>query len=200
MNTENIFSVVVLISGNGSNLQSIIDDSEYGASYTIKAVISNKPDAYGLVRAQNSGIETVVVDHKMYHDRSSYDDALQSAIDQYNPDLVVLAGFMRILTTSFVEHYLGRMINIHPSLLPKYRGLNTHQKAISAGDTFAGCTIHFVTPELDAGPIIAQIPVKIEHSDTAQTLASRVLIQEHHIYPQVIKKIANGEISFHDYE
>jgi phosphoribosylglycinamide formyltransferase-1 len=198
MNTEHTFSVVVLISGNGSNLQSIIDDPEHGINYTVKAVISNNHDAYGLVRAQNRDIETVVVDHKLYQDRSTYDQALQSAIDQFKPDLVVLAGFMRILTTPFVEHFLGRMINIHPSLLPKYRGLNTHQKAIDAGDVTAGCTVHYVTPELDAGPIITQVAVKINTADTAESLAARVLTEEHKIYPKVIHWIVSNLVRLDD--
>jgi phosphoribosylglycinamide formyltransferase-1 len=184
--------IVVLISGSGSNLQSIIDAE---LPITIRAVISNRADAYGLTRAEQAGIPTAVLDHKAYPDRESYDAALQELIDSYQPGLLVLAGFMRILSDGFVRHYEGRMINIHPSLLPKYRGLDTHARAIAAGDTEAGCTVHFVTPELDAGPPIIQARVPILEGDTPETLAARVLEQEHRIYPEAIRKFAEGEIS-----
>lgn len=184
--------VVVLISGSGSNLQAIIDTD---LPITIRAVISNRADAYGLTRAEQAGIPTAVLDHKAYPDRESYDAALQELIDSYQPGLLVLAGFMRILGDGFVRHYEGRMINIHPSLLPRYRGLDTHARAIEAGDAEAGCSVHFVTPELDSGPIIIQARVPILEGDTPETLAARVLEQEHRIYPEAIRKFAEGEIS-----
>jgi phosphoribosylglycinamide formyltransferase-1 len=183
--------VVVLISGSGSNLQAIIDAD---LPITIRAVISNRADAYGLTRAEQAGIPTAVLDHKAYPDRESYDAALQALIDSYRPGLLVLAGFMRILSDGFVRHYEGRMINIHPSLLPKYRGLDTHARAIAAGDAEAGCSVHFVTPELDSGPIIIQARVPIRDGDTPETLAARVLEQEHRIYPEAIRKFAEGEL------
>ena len=187
--------VVVLISGNGSNLQALIDAIEAGRiTARICAVISNNPDAYGLVRAQQAGIPVEVVDHRDYPDRASYDRALQATIDRYRPELVVLAGFMRILTDEFVNHYHGRMINIHPSLLPKYQGLNTHQRALDAGDTVHGVSVHFVTPELDGGPVILQAAVPVHPDDTADTLAKRVLEREHVIYPLVVRWFADGRL------
>ena len=183
--------IVVLISGSGSNLQSIIDAD---LPIEIRAVISNRADAYGLTRAKQAGIATAVLDHKAFPDRESYDAALQELIDSFGPKLLVLAGFMRILSDGFVRHYEGRMMNIHPSLLPKYRGLNTHARAIEAGDREAGCSVHLVTPELDAGPIIAQARVPIHEDDTPETLAARVLEQEHRIYPEAIRLFAEGKI------
>lgn len=185
------FGIVVLISGSGSNLQAIMDAEP---PVRILAVISNKADAYGLERARQAGLPTEVIDHREYADRAGFDAALQQCIDRYRPDLVVLAGFMRILTDELVEHYRGKMINIHPSLLPKYRGTNTHARAIEAGDKLAGCSVHWVTPELDAGPVILQAEVAILPGDTADTLAARVLEQEHRIYPEAIRRIANGEL------
>ncbi len=187
--------IVVLISGSGSNLQSIIDAAREDLPVTIRAVISNKLDAYGLTRAHEAGIATEVLDHKEFPDRESYDAALQHLIDNYQPGLVVLAGFMRILTDDFVRHYAGRMMNIHPSLLPKYRGLNTHARAIEAGDSEAGCTVHFVTPELDAGPPILQARVPVHPDDSPESLAARVLEQEHRIYPEAIRLFAEGKVS-----
>lgn len=178
-------SIVVLVSGGGSNLQALIDQRD-NMSGNIVAVISNRSDAYGLVRAQSAGIATQVVSHKGHDSRESYDAELRQAIDQYQPDLVVLAGFMRILTPDFVDHYQGRMLNIHPSLLPKYKGLNTHQRAIEAQDKEHGASVHFVTPELDGGPIILQAKVPILESDTESELQQRVLQQEHQIYPRVV--------------
>jgi phosphoribosylglycinamide formyltransferase-1 len=189
----NDFGVVILISGGGSNLQAIIDAQ---LPIALRAVISNRADAYGLERARQAGIPTEVLDHRNFADRLSFDAALQQRIDHYTPDLLVLAGFMRILSDSFVNHYHGRMINIHPSLLPKYRGINTHARAIEAGDTEAGCSVHWVSPELDAGPVILQARVPIHTGDSADTLAARVLEQEHRIYPEAIHRIANGEISW----
>ncbi len=187
--------IVVLISGNGSNLQAIIDnihDDEIDAR--VVAVISNSDEAYGLTRAKQAGIDAFVVDNANSTSRSEYDQQLQQQIDQYKPDLVVLAGFMRILSDDFVNHYHGRLINIHPSLLPKYQGLNTHQRVLDAGDTHHGASVHFVIPELDAGPLILQAEVAIHNDDTAETLAQRVHEQEHIIYPLVIKWFAEGRV------
>ncbi|MCW8827977.1 MAG: phosphoribosylglycinamide formyltransferase [Gammaproteobacteria bacterium] len=186
--------IVVLISGSGSNLQSIIDASQHDLPVEIRAVISNRADAYGLTRAREAGIDTAVLDHRDYPDRESYDAALRELIDRYQPGLLILAGFMRILSDDFVRHYEGRMMNIHPSLLPRYRGLNTHARAIEAGDKEAGCTVHFVTPELDAGPPIIQAHVPILDGDTPETLAARVLEQEHRIYPEAIRLFVEGKL------
>ena len=188
-------SLVVLISGSGSNLQAIIDkcaDKRINAS--ICRVISNKADVKGLTRAEAAGITTDVIDHTQYADRDTFDAALIEVIDQCKPDLVVLAGFMRILTEGFVTHFKGRLINIHPSLLPKYQGLNTHQRAIDAGDSEAGASVHFVTEELDGGPVIAQAKVSVEANDTAETLAKRVLTVEHDIFPAVIGWFADRRL------
>ncbi|WP_027852395.1 phosphoribosylglycinamide formyltransferase [Marinobacterium litorale] len=180
--------IVVLISGSGSNLQAIIDHLAQGnIPGRISAVISNKADAYGLTRATNAGIETRVLSHREFADREHFDTALQELIDSFEPDLVVLAGFMRILTPEFVRHYAGRLFNIHPSLLPKYKGLHTHQRAIDAGDREHGCTVHFVTEELDGGPLIVQAPVAIEPGDDADSLQQRVHSLEHRIYPLAVE-------------
>ena len=180
-------SIVVLISGNGSNLQAILDRAaERKIHGKVSAVISNKADAYGLQRAEDAGVPAIVLDHKAFDSRETYDQALQQEIDKYSPDLVVLAGFMRILTDEFVMHYSGKMLNIHPSLLPKYKGLNTHQRAIDAGDEEHGLSVHFVTPELDDGPVIIQSKVPVFENDTADELASRVQQQERNIYPLVV--------------
>ncbi|MFW2437784.1 MAG: phosphoribosylglycinamide formyltransferase [Arenicellales bacterium] len=190
------FPIVVLISGSGSNLQAIIDSfSDTEPSINIRAVISNNPEAYGLQRARQSGITTRVINHRDFPDRSSYDAALMAEIDSHQPELVVLAGFMRILTTEFVNHYSGRLINIHPSLLPLYPGLNTHQQAIENGDTEAGATVHFVTPEVDEGPIIIQARVPVFKTNSSNDLASRVLQQEHSIYPKAIRWAAQGRLT-----
>lgn len=166
----------------------------------IRAVISNRDDAYGLERARQQGIHTDVIDHKDYADRAQFDRALQTCIDQHQPRLLVLAGFMRILTAAFVDHYQGRMINIHPSLLPAHTGLNTHQQAIDAGDREHGVSIHFVTNELDGGPVISQARVPILADDLASDLAQRVLIQEHHIYPQTLKWFCQRRIQQQDHQ
>ena len=160
------------------------------------AVISNRADAAGLVFAAEAGIPTQVVSHKDYADREAYDAALQAVIDTYEPDLVILAGFMRILTTGFVEHYTGRMINIHPSLLPSFRGLHTHRQAIEAGVRVHGATVHFVTPELDGGPVIAQAVVPVLPGDDEDMLADRVLAQEHRLYPRVVRWITEDKVSY----
>jgi phosphoribosylglycinamide formyltransferase 1 len=187
--------IVVLISGSGSNLQTIIDATANDLPVEIRAVISNRPDAYGLTRAKEAGITTAVLENGEFVDRESYDTALRELIDSYAPELVVLAGFMRILSDGFVRHYEGRMMNIHPSLLPKYRGLHTHARAIEAGDQVAGCTVHYVTPELDAGPIILQARVPVLDGDTPDTLAARVLEQEHKIYPEAIRLFAEQRLN-----
>ncbi|MFK5912831.1 MAG: phosphoribosylglycinamide formyltransferase [Woeseiaceae bacterium] len=187
--------LVVLISGNGSNLQAIIKQIDCGAlSAEIVAVISNKSDAYGLKRAAKNNIPVCTLSHRDFESREQYDEALKILIDKYQPDLIILAGFMRILSNAFVEHYSHKMMNIHPSLLPKYKGLNTHQRAIDAGEKIHGCSVHFVTPELDDGPVILQASVDIKADDTADTLASRVHEQEHIIYPKAIQLFAEHKI------
>ncbi|MDW7548084.1 phosphoribosylglycinamide formyltransferase [Pseudoalteromonas sp. McH1-7] len=180
--------LVVLISGSGSNLQAIIDACK--SSYIngeIAAVVSNKASAYGLIRAQQAGITTEVLDHKQFASREDYDVALGQLIERFTPDLVVLAGFMRILTPYLVQKFKGKMLNIHPSLLPKYQGLNTHQRAIDANDAEHGASVHFVTEELDGGPVVCQAKVAILPGDTAESLAQRVHKQEHILYPLVVK-------------
>lgn len=197
--SQRLLPVVVLISGSGSNLQSIIDAAARAdLAIDIRAVISNKASAFGLERAQNAGIRTHVIDHRAFESREHFDDALMQKIDSYEPELVVLAGFMRILTPGFVRHYLGRLMNIHPSLLPKYQGLNTHQRALDAGDERHGATVHFVTEELDGGPNILQYSVPIEAGDNPESLAKRVLIQEHVMYPEAIRLFAEGRLTMTD--
>jgi len=192
-------SVVVLISGSGSNLQAIIDATNSGElPVTISAVISNRPDVKGLQRAQQAGIDTRVVDHKDFPDRDVFDAELQMCIDSFSPDLVILAGFMRILTEGFVEHYTGRMLNIHPALLPNFPGLNTHERALESGVEQHGASVHFVTTEVDGGPIVLQASLAVYADDTAETLAARVLEQEHLIFPQAIKWYAEGRLTFQD--
>lgn len=199
MRAKNPLPVVVLISGNGSNLQAIIDGQVSGElPIDIRAVISNRSDAQGLLRARQAGIETMVLSHHDFNDREAYDAQLMTLIDTKQPQLVVLAGFMRILSQAFVEHYLGRLINIHPSLLPALRGLNTHERALQSGVKEHGCSVHYVTPELDAGPVIVQARVPIMNGDTPSTLAARVQIQEHRIYPLAVKWIAEGRIQMYD--
>ena len=188
--------IVVLISGGGTNLQAIIDAAEL-ADYpgTVVGVLSNKSDAYGLTRAQNANIETVALSHKDFASRDNYDQALIAKIDQFTPDIIVLAGFMRILTPAFVQYYQGKLLNIHPSLLPKYQGLNTHQRALDAGDKEHGVSVHFVTEELDGGPVILQAKVPIFDGDTIDDLAARVHEQEHRIYPLVVKWLCQKRLS-----
>ncbi len=189
------FPVVVLISGNGSNLQAIIDYiKDKQLNINICAVISNKDTAYGLERAKQAHIPTQVIRHTDYCDRDHFDAALQASIEQYQPKLVVLAGFMRILTDKFVRHFQSRLINIHPSLLPKYRGLDTHQRVLDAKETEHGVSIHLVTLELDSGPIIAQKKIAVTSRDTAKTLEQRIHIEEYQLYPAVIEQIAKGAI------
>ncbi len=187
--------IVVLISGGGTNLQALIDAAARGdLPADIRAVISNRAEAYGLVRAARAGIPTEVVDHTRFSDRDRFDRALRERIDAYRPGLVVLAGFMRILTRAFVNYYRGRIMNIHPSLLPDLRGLNTHQRALAEGRESHGASVHFVTDELDGGPVIVQAPVPVHPGDTADVLAARVLEQEHRIYPLAIRWFAEGRL------
>jgi phosphoribosylglycinamide formyltransferase 1 len=187
--------VVVLISGSGSNLQALIDAVDADElPIELVAVISNRPAVFGLERATKANISTVLLDHKNFADRESFDRALIERIDYYQPDLIVLAGFMRILTPEFTQHYLGRMLNIHPSLLPKFQGLHTHQRALEAGETQHGVTVHFVTAELDGGPAIVQASVPVLVNDDATSLAKRVQRQEHIIYPLAVKWFAEGAL------
>ncbi|HFB67086.1 MAG TPA: phosphoribosylglycinamide formyltransferase [Aeromonadales bacterium] len=188
--------IVVLISGSGTNLQSIINAIKTGAiNATIVAVISNKAGVQGLERARKENIPALTVSHQQFTHREHFDQALMQKIDEYTPDLIVLAGFMRILSKDLVNHYRGKMINIHPSLLPKYQGLHTHRRALEADDRQHGCSIHFVTEELDGGPVIAQSSCEIQADDTEQTLRERVQQLEHKLYPQVIKDFCEGKIT-----
>ncbi|MCX5509027.1 phosphoribosylglycinamide formyltransferase [Pseudomonas sp. BJa3] len=188
-------NVVVLLSGSGSNLQALIDSNSASDSpVRIRAVISNRADAYGLERAKAAGIDTAVLAHTGFDGREAFDTALMALIDGFAPDLVVLAGFMRILSGGFVRHYQGRLLNIHPSLLPKYKGLHTHQRALEAGDAEHGCSVHFVTEELDGGPLVVQAVVPVATDDTEQTLAQRVHLQEHQIYPLAVRWFAEGRL------
>jgi phosphoribosylglycinamide formyltransferase-1 len=187
-------NIVILISGGGSNMAAIVRAAErdgwrklYGAE--VRAVVSNRADAGGLKFAREQGIATEVVDHKQFASREAFDEALAAAIDRFDPALVVLAGFMRILTPAFVARYQGRLLNIHPSLLPAFPGLHTHQRALDAGCRFAGATVHQVTAELDFGPILAQAVVPVVPGDSAETLAARVLTQEHLLYPRAIAQL-----------
>jgi phosphoribosylglycinamide formyltransferase 1 len=190
-------NIVVLISGGGSNLQSIIDAcTDRQINGRIAAVISNRPDVKGLERAAAANIPNQVVDHKLFANREEFEAELKQVIDTYSPNLLVLAGFMRVLTAGFVNAYLGKLINIHPSLLPLYPGLHTHQRAIDAKDSYHGATVHFVTAELDGGPAIIQDRVEINADDTAQSLAAKVLIKEHQIYPQAVQWFMSGELRF----
>jgi len=225
-----MMNTVILISGQGSNLQAIIDetiisetideeiideqtnDNETDNILTnsdkiietekrkklpinIAAVISNNPDAYGLKRAKLAGLHTEILDHRKFKDRRVYDDALQELIEKFEPELIVLAGFMRILSCEFVNHYLGRLINIHPSLLPQFPGLDTHQQALDAAAKIHGASAHFVTPELDSGPVIIQASIAVKDDDTADSLKQRVLEQEHIIYPTTIRWFANKRLT-----
>lgn len=190
--------IVVLVSGGGTNLQAIIDAAGRDLPVEIRAVISNRADAFGLERARRAGITAEVVESRPYKERAAYDAILRQRIDAHGPRLVVLAGFMRILGEEFVRHYAGRMLNIHPSLLPRHRGLHTHARCLEAGDSEHGATVHFVTPELDAGPIILQARVPVLAGDTPDTLAARVLEREHVIYPRAIRWFAEGRLKLRD--
>jgi phosphoribosylglycinamide formyltransferase-1 len=189
-------SIVILISGRGSNMQAIVHAARSeNWPARIAAVICNRADAAGLAFAREQGIATAVVPNKAYPSRDEFDAALQAEIDRHSPDLVVLAGFMRILTTAFVEHYAGRMLNIHPSLLPSFPGLGTHRQAMMAGVKVHGATVHFVTPDLDHGPIVAQAAVPVLADDTEYTLSDRVLEQEHLIYPRAVRWFVEGRLT-----
>ena len=188
--------VVILISGRGSNLQAIIDAVARGVlAVDIRAVISNRPQAAGLQRATRAGITTAVVDHTLYADRLAFDQALQACIDRYQPGLIILAGFMRILSADFVAHYRGRMLNIHPSLLPDFPGLNTHQRVLDAGYKIHGASVHFVTADIDGGPLVLQTRVPVHAGDSTDSLAARVLEQEHRLYPLAIRWFAEGRLT-----
>jgi len=192
-------NIVILISGRGSNMEALIAARDAGnLPVNIAAVISNRPDAKGLETAQRAGIEAHFIDHKAFAGREAFDGALAECIDGFSPDLVVLAGFMRILSEGFVRHYEGRLINIHPSLLPSFPGLHTHQRALEEGVRIHGCTVHFVTPALDHGPVIIQAAVPVLDDDTEATLAARILTQEHRIYPQAVRWFAEDKLRLED--
>jgi len=186
-----MIKIAVLVSGSGSNLQALIDANLSGQ---IVGVISNKPEAYALARAQKAGIQTAVIEHKQYPNREAFDDVMHQQLLDWDVDLVVLAGFMRILSEKFVKAWEGKMVNIHPSLLPNYKGMHTHQRVLNTGDTLHGCTVHYVTAELDAGQALAQGVLKVSHQDTTHSLAQRVHVLEHLIYPQVVEWICTGVI------
>ncbi len=191
--------IVILISGRGSNMQAIVRRCvEQRWPARVVAVLADRPTADGLVFAQDHGIATAVVDHKAHGDRTAFDDALATAIDTQRPDLVVLAGFMRILGAAFVQRYQGRLLNIHPSLLPAFPGLHTHRRALQAGCQAVGATVHFVTPQLDHGPIVMQSVVAVHPGDDEDTLAARVLATEHVIYPQSVRWFVEGKLSVSD--
>jgi phosphoribosylglycinamide formyltransferase-1 len=186
--------VAIFISGGGSNMLSLVDDMTGDHPGRPCLVLSNNPGAGGLEKAAARGIPTAVVDHRPFKgDREGFQAALTAELDKAQPDILCLAGFMRVLTASFVTPWRGRMLNIHPSLLPKYRGLHTHARALEAGDSAHGCTVHEVTPELDEGPILGQARIAIEPGDTPETLAARVLVQEHRLYPAVLRRFAAGD-------
>lgn len=190
-------ALVVLISGDGSNLQAIIDAiKNHALDAEIKAVISNKASANGLNRVVEENITGHIIEHQAYPSREAFDHAMIQIIDANNADLVVLAGFMRILSKPFIEHYQHRLINIHPSLLPKYKGLNTHQQVLENNDTAHGASVHYVKHELDSGPVVVQAEIPVLAADTAKTLAARVLVVEHQIYPVAIQMIAESRLSF----
>ena len=192
-------SIVVLVSGNGSNLQAIIDAcQQQQIAGKISAVISNKSDAFGLQRAKAADIPALFIDHKSFASREAYDQQLQAEITSFAPDLIVLAGFMRILTPEFVANFAGKMLNIHPSLLPKYKGLHTHQRAIDAGDTEHGASVHFVTADLDGGPIVLQSKVPVFAGESADELAERVQVQERQMYPLVVKWFCQGRLQMNN--
>ena len=188
--------VVILISGRGSNLQAILDETRAGhLPIEIRAVISNNPEAEGLHRARAAGVATEIVNHRDYTDRAQFDAALMQTIDRHAPRLVILAGFMRILGTAFIRHYAGRLLNIHPSLLPAFKGLNTHARALAAGTAQHGASVHFVTNDLDGGPVIIQAAVPVQAGDTADTLGVRVLHEEHRILPLAIRWFVDERLS-----
>ena len=190
-------SIVVLISGSGSNLQALLDAEAHNQlSGKIVAVISNEPDAYGLTRAHDAGIDAVVLPHREYDSREAYDGALIKVIERHQPDIIVLAGFMRILTPRFVQRFLGRMLNIHPSLLPAYQGLNTHARVLADGASEHGCSVHFVTEELDGGPVAIQAALNIAADDTEATLKEKVHAREHLILPIAVNWFLDGRLQY----
>ena len=191
--------ILVLISGNGSNLQTLLDHCASGkVAGEVVGVISNRADAYGLVRAKEAGVATAILAQQQFASRAEYDAALLALMADYQPDLVVLAGFMRILSADLVRHFAGRMINIHPSLLPKYQGLHTHQRAIDDGEREHGASVHFVTEELDGGPVILQARVPIFEGDSTDEVAARVQVQEHSIYPLVVQWFCEGRLKMQE--
>ncbi len=186
-----MIKIAVLVSGSGSNLQALIDANLSGK---IVGVISNKPEAYALERAKKNGIQTAIIEHKQYPNREAFDDVMHQQLLAWNVDLVILAGFMRILSAKFVQSWEGKMVNIHPSLLPYYKGMHTHQRVLNTGDTLHGCTVHYVNAELDAGQALAQGVIQVNLHDDAHSLAQRVHVLEHIIYPQAVEWICNGTI------
>lgn len=188
-----MMKIAVLVSGNGSNLQALIDARLSGQ---IVGVLSNKADAYALERAQNANIATAVISHKDFPSRADFDEAMHQQLMAWQADVVILAGFMRILTANFVDKWQGKMLNIHPSLLPAYKGVNTHQRVLNTGDRLHGCTVHFVTSELDAGQAIAQSAIEVKEHDNVASLAERVHKLEHFIYPQVAEWLCNGQLTW----
>lgn len=189
--------VAVFISGGGSNMLALLDDMARGGHEGMPCVVlANSADAGGLARAEERGVPTAVVDHRPFKgDRPAFEAALTAALEPYAPDMICLAGFMRILTAGFIEQWTGRMINIHPSLLPKYKGLHTHARALESGDTLHGCTVHEVTATLDDGPVLGQAEINVNTDDTAESLAAKVLIQEHRLYPAVLRRFVTGDRS-----
>lgn len=188
-----MMKIAVLVSGNGSNLQALIDARLSGQ---IVGVLSNKADAYALERAQNANIATAVISHKDFPSRADFDEAMHQQLMAWQAEVVILAGFMRILTANFVDKWQGKMLNIHPSLLPAYKGVNTHQRVLNTGDRLHGCTVHFVTSELDAGQAIAQSAIEVKEHDNVASLAERVHKLEHFIYPQVAEWLCNGQLTW----
>lgn len=186
-----MIKIAVLVSGSGSNLQALIDANLSGK---IVGVISNKADAYALQRAKNANIPTAIIEHKQYPNREAFDDAMHQQLSDWNVDLVILAGFMRILSAQFVNAWEGKMVNIHPSLLPNYKGMHTHQRVLNTGDVLHGCTVHYVTAELDAGQALTQGVLKVAQHDNVASLAKRIHVLEHLIYPQAVEWICNGTI------
>ncbi len=192
-------NTAILISGSGTNLQSFIDDVASGElELSLSIVFTNRANAYGLTRARDAGIATACIEHRDYADRQSFDHAVAQTLDKAEPELLLLAGYMRILSPWFVNHYAGRILNIHPALLPAFPGLDTHQRVLDAGDTWHGSTVHFVTDELDAGPRILQGRLTVDAEESADELATRVQAIEHQIYPQAANWFANGRLAYHD--
>ncbi len=189
---------MVLIGGNGSNLQALIDNKTLASSIDIVGVISHRPNAYGLVRAEQANIATTIVDHTQFDSVPNFEAALIEALRNYQPNLILMAGFMRVLSSNFVEQFEGKMLNIHPSLLPKFKGLHTHQRVLEAGDLEHGASVHFVTHELDGGPIIAQVKVAVLPEDNAEVLSKRVLSAEHWLYSQVVEWFAQNRLKFEE--